>query len=128
MKTIRTVYRNSPPKYMADDGDGNRIFVPVNEIEQELGDGNWSPDRYHRFAAQKLCEKMGWSGEFVTGFFDVEAYHVFLDRKQSAAPELLDLLRAAIARVEIANNEGNPILSAWLVDAKAAIEKATGVQ
>lgn len=46
----------------------------------------------------------------------------------AAAPELLDLLRAAAKRVEIANNEGNPILSAWLVDAKAAIEKATGVQ
>jgi hypothetical protein len=44
----------------------------------------------------------------------------------SAAPELLDLLEAAVARVQIANEEGNPILSAWLPDALSALCKAKG--
>ena len=44
----------------------------------------------------------------------------------AAAPELKDLLAAAIARIELANQEGNPILSAWLPDAKAAIAKVEG--
>ena len=44
----------------------------------------------------------------------------------SAAPDLLDLLEAAVARVQIANDEGNPILSAWLPDALATLRKAKG--
>jgi len=44
----------------------------------------------------------------------------------AAAPELLDLLEAAVARVQIANEEGNPILSAWLPDALSALRKAKG--
>lgn len=43
----------------------------------------------------------------------------------TAAPDLLDLLRQAAERVRIANAEGDPILSAWLSDADAAIAKAT---
>lgn len=43
-----------------------------------------------------------------------------------SAPDLLDSLKAAVARVEIANAEGNPILSAWLPDAKALIAHADG--
>lgn len=39
----------------------------------------------------------------------------------AASSNVVDLLKAAIARVELANREGNPILSAWLPDAKAAI-------
>ena len=44
----------------------------------------------------------------------------------SAAPDLLEALEAAVARVKIANEEGNPILSAWLPDALSAISKAKG--
>ena len=44
----------------------------------------------------------------------------------AAAPDLLDLLLAAVSRVELANAEGDPILSAWLPDARAAITQATG--
>lgn len=40
----------------------------------------------------------------------------------AAAPTLLQLLSTAIARVEIANGEGDPILSAWLIDAKKAVK------
>ena len=40
--------------------------------------------------------------------------------------ELLDSLCAAVARIELANQEGESILSAWLPDAKAAIAKAKG--
>ena len=43
-----------------------------------------------------------------------------------AVPDLLTVLRAAVARVELANREGDPILSAWLPDAQAAIAKAEG--
>jgi len=44
----------------------------------------------------------------------------------SAAPDLLDLLEAAVARVQIANEEENPILSAWLPDALSTLRKAKG--
>jgi hypothetical protein len=44
----------------------------------------------------------------------------------AAAPDLLDMLKAAVARVELANSEGDPILSAWLPEARAAISKAQG--
>jgi hypothetical protein len=44
----------------------------------------------------------------------------------AAAPDLLLTLRLAIARVEIENAEGNPILSAWLKDAKALVESIVG--
>lgn len=46
----------------------------------------------------------------------------------AAAPELLEILVAAVGRVEVANAEGNPILSAWLLEAHAIIAKATGKQ
>ena len=44
----------------------------------------------------------------------------------AAAPDLLDALKAAVLRVTLANaeGEGDPILSAWLPDALAAIAKA----
>jgi hypothetical protein len=42
------------------------------------------------------------------------------------APDLLDLLEAAVARVQIANEEGDPILSAWLPDALSTLAKAKG--
>jgi hypothetical protein len=44
----------------------------------------------------------------------------------AAAPDLLDLLEAAVARVQLANEEGNPILSAWLPDALSTLRKAKG--
>jgi hypothetical protein len=37
-----------------------------------------------------------------------------------------EALTAAVARVELANAEGNPIMSAWLSDAKAALALANG--
>ena len=45
----------------------------------------------------------------------------------SAAPDLLEALSVAILRVELANAEGDMILSAWLRDARAAVQKATTV-
>jgi len=44
----------------------------------------------------------------------------------ASVPDLLDLLEAAVARVQIANEEGNPILSAWLPDALSTLRKAKG--
>jgi len=44
----------------------------------------------------------------------------------AAAPELLTCLKLAVARIELANAEGNNIMSAWLPDAKAAITAAEG--
>ena len=44
----------------------------------------------------------------------------------AAAPDLLEALEAAVARVQIANEEGDNILSAWLPDAISAIAKAKG--
>ncbi len=42
----------------------------------------------------------------------------------AAAEDLLINLEAAVARVEIANAEGDPIMSAWLPGARAAIARA----
>ena len=39
----------------------------------------------------------------------------------AAAPRLMLELQMAVARVELANAEGNPILSAWLTGAKSAL-------
>ncbi len=52
--------------------------------------------------------------------------HVSADPLHDAAPELLVALKFAVARVRLANAEGNPILSAWLPDADATIAKAEG--
>lgn len=43
---------------------------------------------------------------------------------RDVAKDLLDELTTAVRRIEMANAEGNPILSAWLPDARAAIENA----
>jgi len=43
------------------------------------------------------------------------------------AQAMFDLLRQAVKRVEVANTEGNPILSAWLPDAIECLAKANGV-
>ncbi len=39
---------------------------------------------------------------------------------------MLATLKFAVARVKLANNEGDPILSAWLPGAQAIISKADG--
>ena len=44
----------------------------------------------------------------------------------ASAPDLLDLLEAAVARVQLANEDGNPILSAWLPAALSTLRKAKG--
>lgn len=46
------------------------------------------------------------------------------DPLRDAAPDLLEALKFAVARVRLANEEGNPILSAWLPGAQATISKA----
>lgn len=45
---------------------------------------------------------------------------------RDTAQELLETLKLAVARVKLANDEGDPILSAWLPDALATIGKAEG--
>lgn len=50
----------------------------------------------------------------------------FIARACLRHAELLECLEAAVARVELANKEEDPILSAWLPDAKRAIAKAKG--
>jgi hypothetical protein len=41
--------------------------------------------------------------------------------------EMTLLLKSAIARVEIANMQGDPILSAWKETAQASVGKANGI-
>ena len=41
-----------------------------------------------------------------------------------AFPAMLECLELAVLRVKLANSEGDPILSAWLPDAIAALEQA----
>ena len=44
----------------------------------------------------------------------------------ATAPDLLLLLQEAVARIEIANAEGAPTLSAWLLGARTAIAACKG--
>lgn len=53
-----------------------------------------------------------------------EEGHLHNARLIAAAPELLDALKTAVARIKIANADGDNILSAWLEQAEAAINKA----
>ena len=53
-----------------------------------------------------------------------KAFNLRNARLISAAADLLRELKQAVARVEIENNTGNGILSAWKRDAKLAIVKA----
>ena len=53
--------------------------------------------------------------------FDPSAAHLI-----AASPDLLDLLESAVARVQLANEDGNPILSAWLPEALSTLRKAKG--
>ena len=46
----------------------------------------------------------------------------------AAAPELLELLERAVGRLEIAHRNGDSIMKEWVIDARAAILKATGEQ
>lgn len=55
----------------------------------------------------------------------------YYGRETTATAELIpnwhtvcDILTSAIARVQLANDEGNPILSAWLGDAKFLLAQA----
>ena len=56
----------------------------------------------------------------------IAGFSIAADPLRNAAPELLDALKFAVARVTLANEEGNPILSAWLPGAQDAISKADG--
>ena len=42
------------------------------------------------------------------------------------AQDMLEMLETAANRIELANNEGDPIMSAWLPGAKELIAKARG--
>lgn len=42
-------------------------------------------------------------------------------RLRASHDNMLGALKAAVVRIELANHEGNPILSAWLPDARATI-------
>lgn len=55
---------------------------------------------------------------------EAEENAAFIVRACNAHDDLVAALQAAVARVEIANAEGDPIMSAWLPDARAALAKA----
>ena len=46
-------------------------------------------------------------------------------RLEAENADLQDLLRAAVARIELANAEGDDILSAWLPDARKSLEEVS---
>lgn len=51
-----------------------------------------------------------------------------IEQAEEAFDAMKEALEQAIARIEVANQEGNPIMSAWLPDAKAALALAKGEQ
>lgn len=56
----------------------------------------------------------------------MKSYHADYKRMKSSYDAMREALEQAIARVELANREGHPILSAWLPDARAALAMAKG--
>ena len=48
-----------------------------------------------------------------------------IDKLEDQKSSLRDTLTAVIARVEIANIEGDSILSAWLIDAKKLLKETS---
>ncbi len=56
------------------------------------------------------------------------ADHAGIGFAMAASPQMLAALEFAVARVELANAEGDPILSAWLADARDAIKQAKGIE
>lgn len=50
----------------------------------------------------------------------------FIVKACNSHQNLIETLKAAILRVELENEEGNPIMSAWLPDAKSVLENAEG--
>ena len=63
MKAIRTKYHGPTdtrgPRITASDEDGNRVSIPY---PYEL-----SGEAVHRKAADRLCEKMNWTGQLAGG-------------------------------------------------------------
>lgn len=57
-----------------------------------------------------------------------EANGALIVRAVNSHDAMREALEQAIARIEVANQEGNPIMSAWLPDAKAALALAKGEQ
>lgn len=70
MKAIRVRYMgqssNGPAKWVAEDGDGNRVRVNASSHTKEM-------------AAEALCKKMGWVGELIAGGFKNDEFFVFAD-------------------------------------------------
>ena len=49
----------------------------------------------------------------------------FVAKSVNSHEELILMLRAAIERIKMANNSGNPILSAWREDAEKLLTRVT---
>jgi hypothetical protein len=64
MKAIVTIYHgptnNRGSRIIADDGDKNRVSVPVNNALSNF--------QNHVVACRHLCDKMGWKGKLVFGY------------------------------------------------------------
>jgi hypothetical protein len=75
MKAIETKYHGPTDtrgaRISATDSDGNRVSIPY---PYEL-----SGEAVHRMAADRLCEKMGWSGQLAGGATKRGYVFVFVD-------------------------------------------------
>ncbi len=82
MKAIKTKCISAtdikPVRIKATDEDGNSIIRSWGYyLEQEVDESSYDAG-IHRNAAQALCDKMGWKGEFVTGALKDCYVHVFV--------------------------------------------------
>jgi hypothetical protein len=89
------------------------------------------PDESQTYVAP-ICEiDVDWNPKIATANARLIAAAPMLVQEveslQATNAALRAALEAAVARVELANSEGNPILSAWLPDARAALA-GQGVQ
>jgi len=70
-----------------------------------------------RIADIEICPEHRWTAKELAELF-ANAVNSF--------DAMREALEQAIARIELANREGDPIMSAWLPDAKAALALAKG--
>jgi len=90
-------------------------------------DFNGEVDRYLVSACGILVADLGaetWEDYGTPTSKEVAANAALIDRAVNCHEDLVAILEAFVARVEIANKEGDPIMSAWLPDARAAIARA----
>ena len=102
IEQLKTLYQEAAPgEWLATAGV---VYAEMHDEESRVAD----------------CD-FGCREDFATAQFIAHVHEAF-----PMLLEAVELLETAAARVSLANDEGNPILSAWLTDANLLLNKLEG--